>query len=35
MELEKKATGLVFGAIFNGEFFRKDEKKKEKARSFS
>ena len=33
--LEEEATSLVFEAIFNGEFFRKDEKKKEKARSFS
>jgi len=32
--LKKEATGLVFGAIFNGEFFRKDGDKEEKARSF-
>ena len=33
--LKEEATGLVFGAIFNGELFRKDGDKEEKAWSFS
>ena len=32
--LEEEAKGLVFGAILNDEFFRKDRDKEEKARSF-
>jgi len=33
--LEEEVTGLVFGAIFNDEFFIKDGDKEEKAESFS
>ena len=33
--LEEEAIGLVFGAILNGEFFRKDGDKEEKAQNFS
>jgi len=32
--LEEEATGLVLGAIVNGEFPREDEEKEEKARAF-
>ena len=29
--LEEEATCLIFGAIFNGDFFRKDGDKEKKA----
>ena len=32
--LKEEATGLVFAAIFNGEFFRKDKKKKKSPELF-
>jgi len=34
-ELEEETTGLVFAAIFNGELFKKDRDREEKAWNFS
>jgi len=33
--LEEEGTCLVFGAIFDGEFFREDGDKEKKAQNFS